>query len=136
MVSGNHQGSTFAQFLISFSKPAHKGISQAAWWPQTPWMGQSPHKADICFRDTLDTHPDQITLPVSWEICMLVKKQWLDWFQIRKGVSQRYILSPCLFNLYAMYIMKNARLWMNQKLESRFLGEKPIISDMQMTLPL
>ena len=28
-----------------------------------------------------------------------------DWFQIRKGVRQRYILSPCLFNLYAEYIM-------------------------------
>ena len=34
----------------------------------------------------------------------------MDWFQIGKGVSQRYILSPCLFNLYAEYIMQNARL--------------------------
>ena len=33
-----------------------------------------------------------------------------DWFQIRKGVHQGCILSPCLFNLYAEYIMKNARL--------------------------
>ena len=33
-----------------------------------------------------------------------------DWFQIRKGVSQGYILSPCLFNLYAEYIMRNAGL--------------------------
>src|SRR5574337_1829197 len=33
-----------------------------------------------------------------------------DWFQIRKGVSQGYILTPCLFNLYAEYIMRNARL--------------------------
>ena len=33
-----------------------------------------------------------------------------DWFQIRKGVHQGYILSPCLFNLYAEYIMWNARL--------------------------
>ena len=33
-----------------------------------------------------------------------------DWFQIRKGVSQGYILSPCLFNLYTEYIMRNARL--------------------------
>ena len=33
-----------------------------------------------------------------------------DWFQIGKGVSQGYILSPCLFNLYAEYIMKNAGL--------------------------
>ena len=34
----------------------------------------------------------------------------MDWFQIGKGVCQGYILSPCLFNLYAEYIMPNARL--------------------------
>ena len=33
-----------------------------------------------------------------------------DWFQIGKGVRQGSILSPCLFNLYAEYIMQNARL--------------------------
>ena len=33
-----------------------------------------------------------------------------DWFQIGKGVPQGCILSPCLFNLYAEYIMRNARL--------------------------
>ena len=33
-----------------------------------------------------------------------------DWFQVRKGVHQGYILSPCLFNLYAEYIMGNAGL--------------------------
>ena len=33
-----------------------------------------------------------------------------DWFQIGKGVGQGYILSPCLFNLYAEYIMSNAGL--------------------------
>ena len=33
-----------------------------------------------------------------------------DWFQIGKGVRQGCILSPCLFNLYAEYIMRNARL--------------------------
>ena len=33
-----------------------------------------------------------------------------DWFQIGKGVCQGCILSPCLFNLYAEYIMQNARL--------------------------
>ena len=31
-----------------------------------------------------------------------------DWFQIGKGVRQACILSPCLFNLYAEYIMRNA----------------------------
>ena len=33
-----------------------------------------------------------------------------DWFQIRKGVNQGCILSPCLFNLYVVYIMRNAGL--------------------------
>ena len=33
-----------------------------------------------------------------------------DWFQMRKGICQGYILSPCLFNLYAEYIMRNDRL--------------------------
>ena len=34
----------------------------------------------------------------------------MDWLQIGKGVRQGYILSPCLFNFYAEYIMQNARL--------------------------
>ena len=33
-----------------------------------------------------------------------------DWFKIGKEVCQGYILSPCLFNIYAEYIMRNARL--------------------------
>ena len=34
----------------------------------------------------------------------------IDWFHIEKGVGQGYILSPCLFNFYAEYIMRNAGL--------------------------
>ena len=34
----------------------------------------------------------------------------MDWFKIRKGAHQGYILSPCLFNLYAEYIMWNSGL--------------------------
>ena len=60
-----------------------------------------------------------------------------DWFQIGKGVRQGYILSPCLFNLYAEYIMRNFQLgWMKHKLESRLLREMSITSDMQKTPPL
>ena len=58
-----------------------------------------------------------------------------DWFQIGKGVHQGYILSPCLFNLYTEYIMRIAGQEEAQ-LESRFLGEISITSDMQMTSPL
>ena len=58
-----------------------------------------------------------------------------DWFQIGKGVRQGCILLPCLFNLYAEYIMNNAGLE-EEQLESRLSGEISITSDMQMTLPL
>ena len=58
-----------------------------------------------------------------------------DWFQIGKGVHQGWILSPCLFNLYAEYIMRNAG-WKKHKVESRLLGEISITSDIQMTPPL
>ena len=58
-----------------------------------------------------------------------------DWSQIGKGVCQGCILSPCLFNLYAEYIMRNAGLEEAQA-ESRLPGEISIPSDMQMTPPL
>ena len=58
-----------------------------------------------------------------------------DWFQIGKGVHQGCILSLCLFNFYAEYILSNARLDEAQ-LESRLQGEISITSDMQMTPPL
>ena len=58
-----------------------------------------------------------------------------DWFQIGKGVCQGCILSPCLLNLYAEYIMRNAGLDEAQA-ASRLPGEISITSDMQMTPPL
>ena len=58
-----------------------------------------------------------------------------DWFQTGKGVCQGCILSPCLFNFYAEYIMRNTGREEAQ-LESRLLGEISITSDMQMTAPL
>ena len=50
----------------------------------------------------------------------------------KEYVKAIYILSPCLFNLYAEYIMRNARKY---KLESRLLGEISITSDIQMAYP-
>ena len=58
-----------------------------------------------------------------------------DWFQIGKGVHQGYILSPCLFNLYAEYIMRNAGLEETQA-GIKMPEEISITSDMQMTQPL
>ena len=58
-----------------------------------------------------------------------------DWFQIGKGVRQACILSPCLFNLYAEYIMRNAGLE-DAQAGIKIAGEISITSDMQMTPPL
>ena len=52
-----------------------------------------------------------------------------DWFQIRKGVRQGCILSSCLFNLYAEYIMRNAGLGEAQA-GIKTAGEISVTSDM------
>ena len=55
-----------------------------------------------------------------------------DWFQIGKGVRQGCILSPCLFHLYAEWIMRNTGLEEAQA-GIKIVGAITIISDMQMT---
>ena len=55
-----------------------------------------------------------------------------DWFQIGKGVHQGCILLPCLFNLYAENIMRNAGLDETHA-GIKIMGEISITSDMQMT---
>ena len=55
-----------------------------------------------------------------------------DWFQIGKGECQGCILSPCLFNFYAEYIMRNAGLEEAQD-GIKIAGRNIITSDMQMT---
>ena len=59
--------------------------------------------------------PDHLTcllrnLYAGQEATVRTGQETTDWFQIRKGVHQGCVLSPCLFNLYAEYIMQNARL--------------------------
>ena len=58
-----------------------------------------------------------------------------DQFQIGKGVRQGCILSLCLFNLHAEYIMRNAGLYEEQA-GVKMVGEISVTSDMQMTPPL
>ena len=58
-----------------------------------------------------------------------------DWFQIGEGVRQGCILSPCLFNFYAEYIMRNA--WLEEaQARIKIARRNTITSDMQMTPPL
>ena len=59
--------------------------------------------------------PDHLTCLLSnlyagQEVTVRTRHGKTDWFQIKKGVSQDYMLSPCFFNLYAEYIMRNPRL--------------------------
>ena len=59
--------------------------------------------------------PDHLTclqrsLYARQETTVITRHGTTDWFQIGKGVRQGCILSPCLFNLYAEYIMQNTRL--------------------------
>ena len=59
--------------------------------------------------------PDHLTcllrnLYAGQEATVRTRHGTMDWFQIGKGVCQGCILSPCLFNLHAEYIMQNARL--------------------------
>ena len=59
--------------------------------------------------------PDHLTcilrnLYAGQEATVRTGRGTMDWFQIGKGICQGYILSPCLFNLYAEYIMQNAGL--------------------------
>ena len=83
-------------------------FAKAFVWITTNWK--------ILKENSLWKRKYQTTWPDSWEICMQVRKQvrtvhgTMDCFQIGKGVRQDCILSPCLFNLYAEYIMRNAGL--------------------------
>ena len=84
----------------------------------------------------------QTTWPASWEICTQVKKQQLELDmvqQIDSKLGKEYIkaciLSPCLFNLYAEYIMQNAGMDEAQT-GINIAGEILITLDMQMMLPL
>ena len=59
--------------------------------------------------------PDHLTFPLrnlyaGQEATVGTRHRTMDWFQIGKGVRQDCILSLCLFNFYAEYIMRNARL--------------------------
>ena len=76
----------------------------------------------------------QRNLYTGQEATVISGHRTIDWFQIGKGVCQGCILSPCLFNFFAEYIMKNARLDEAQA-GIKISGEISITSVMQ-TPPL
>ena len=83
--------------------------------------------------------PDHLTcllrnLYAGQEATVRIGHETTDYFQIGKGVRQGCILSPCLFNLHAEYIMRNVGL--DEAQAGIKMGEIPIISDMQMAPPL
>ena len=80
--------------------------------------------------------PDHLTcllrkLYAGQETTVITGHGTTDWFQIGKGVLQGCILSPCLFTLYAEYIMKNTGLKEAQA-GIKIVGELSITSNMQM----
>ena len=85
--------------------------------------------------------PDHLTyllrnLYAGQEATVRTRHGTTDWFQIRNRVHQGCILSPCLLNLYAEHIMKNAGLVEAQAEIKIAMRNKSITSDMQMTPPL
>ena len=85
--------------------------------------------------------PDHLTcllrnLYTGQEATVRIGHETTDWFQIGKGVRQGCILSPCLFNFDAEYIMRNAGLEETQAGIKIARREISITSDMQMTPPL
>ena len=82
------------------------------WLCKSLWLCGSWQTVENSERDGNTRPPD---LPLEKSVCRLgtvvrTGHGTTDWFQIRKGVCQGCILSPCLFNLYAEYIMRNAGL--------------------------
>ena len=81
------------------------------WLWQNIWLCGSQETVENSSRDRHTRPPD---LPLEKLVCRTGSNRTehgtTDWFQIGKGVRQGCILSPCLFNLYAEYIMRNSGL--------------------------
>ena len=66
------------------------------------------------------TWPDSRNLYAGQEATVRTGHETTDWFQIGKGIGHGCILSPCLFNLYAEYIIRNARLKEAQDCQKKY----------------
>ena len=86
--------STFALYAKAFDCVDHNKL-----WKILQKMGIPDHLTSLL-----------INLYAGQEATVRTRHGTMDWFQIRKGVHQGCILSPCLFNFYIEYIMRNVRL--------------------------
>ena len=80
------------------------------WKPLTMWMDHN--KLWNILRDGIPDHLICLlrNLDADQEATVKTRHETMNWFQIRKGVRQGCILSPCIFNLYAEYVMWNPGL--------------------------
>ena len=118
---------------VTHQAPLFMGFPRQEYWSGLPFLPSedSPNPGmNFCFIDHAkafdcvdhnklenserDGHTRPPDLPPEKPVCRSGRNRighgTIDWFQIGKGVCQGCILSPCLFNLYADYIMRNAGL--------------------------
>ena len=150
----------FKLVLEKVEEPVIKLTTSAGSWKKQENSRKTPISALLTMPKPLTVDHKKLwtilkemaTWPASWETYMQVRKQQselghgtTDWFQIGKGICQGCILSPCLFNFYAEYIMRNAGLEETQaeiKIAGRninhlrYADDTTLMADMQMTPPL
>ena len=103
--------------------------------PLTVWI-------TISYGKFFKTWEYETTLPVSWEICMQVKKQQLELDmeqQTGSKLGKEYIKAVYCHPAYLTYMQSTSWEmlgWIKHKLESRLLGEISVTSDIQITPPL
>ena len=99
-------------WIIEKARGPEKHLLLLYWLEQSLWLCGSQQTVENTSRDENTRPPNCLlrNLYVGQEATVTTRHGTMDWFQIRKGLCQGCILSPCLFNLYAEYILWNAGL--------------------------